>query len=161
VPFWGTDGLRAAAREGGVAWVGDTLAELAERAGIDPDALEKTVQRFNAEAPVGDDPFGRRRGSHLITDGPFYAIRNVATMFISFGGLVVDSELRVVDEAGSPVPGLYAAGEIIGAGTTTGNAFCGGMLLTPALTFGRRLGRSLGRSVGAASAADPAGQATA
>jgi fumarate reductase flavoprotein subunit len=38
---------------------------------------------------------------------------------------------------------LYAAGEVLGTAATSGHAFCGGMLLTPALTFGRLLGEWL------------------
>ena len=32
----------------------------------------------------------------------------------TFGGLKVDNEGRVLDGDGEPIPGLYAAGEIIG-----------------------------------------------
>ena len=39
--------------------------------------------------------------------------------------------------------GLFAVGEAIGMGATSGQAFCGGMSVTPALSFGRILGRSL------------------
>jgi hypothetical protein len=46
---------------------------------------------------------------------------------------------------GNPIKGLYAAGEALGAAATSGNAFCGGMLITPALSFGRILGRKLGQ----------------
>jgi fumarate reductase flavoprotein subunit len=44
---------------------------------------------------------------------------------------------------------LYAAGEALGTSATSGNAFCGGMLATPALGFGRILGRELARAVAA------------
>ena len=37
----------------------------------------------------------------------------------------------------------YAAGEVIGAGTTLGNAYVNGMLVTPAITFGRLLGERI------------------
>ena len=65
-------------------------------------------------------------------------------MLVTFGGIHVDAQLRALDTAGRPIPGLYAAGEVIGGGATSGIAFCGGMLITPALSFGRILGRTLG-----------------
>ena len=42
-----------------------------------------------------------------------------------------------------PVPGLYAAGEVLGSGTTLGSTFAPGMMLTPALSIGRWLGMTL------------------
>ena len=58
-------------------------------------------------------------------------------------GLDIDGTFAVRDEAGARIPGLYAVGEVIGAGATCGNSFCSGMLVTPALTFGRLLGERL------------------
>ena len=46
----------------------------------------------------------------------------------------------VVREDGSVIPGLYAAGELLGAGALQGKAYSGGMMVTPSLTFGRPLG---------------------
>ena len=69
-------------------------------------------------------------------------------------GLAVDEALRVLDPDGWPIPGLYAVGEAIGGGTLSGNAFVGGMSVTPALGFGRWLGQSLGRAAVAGRAAD-------
>ncbi|MCH5645011.1 FAD-binding protein [Gordonia sp. ABSL49_1] len=56
----------------------------------------------------------------------------------------VAGHVAVRDEAGAAIPGLFAVGEVIGAGATCGNSFCSGMLVTPALTFGRLLGERLG-----------------
>ncbi|MFX0592553.1 hypothetical protein [Melissospora conviva] len=56
---------------------------------------------------------------------------------------LVGFSFAVRDEAGAQIPGLYAVGEVIGAGATCGNSFCSGMLVTPALTFGRLLGERL------------------
>jgi len=55
----------------------------------------------------------------------------------------VTEGLQVVDTDGDPIPNLHAAGEAIGAATTNGANFAGGMLVTPALRFGRLLGREL------------------
>jgi succinate dehydrogenase/fumarate reductase flavoprotein subunit len=140
---WSHDKVREEGRRGEVAWVADTVRGLALKAGIDPDALEQTVREWNEIVRSGHDPLGRARPAFPIDSPPYYALRNRATTFISFGGLPIDTELRVLDEQNRPIPGLYAAGEIVGAGATSGNAFCSGMLVTPALSFGRLLGRRL------------------
>lgn len=55
----------------------------------------------------------------------------------------VDADLRVLREDGSAIPNLYAAGEALGFAKLSGNAFVGGMSLTPAITFGRLLDRDI------------------
>lgn len=150
VNYWSHERLRAEAERGEAVFRGDTLEQLAAATGvIDPAGLVATVAEWNALVDAGGpDPLGRAHVGPSIEQGPFYALLNRATTFISFGGLAVDTELRVLDAAGRPIPGLHAAGEIIGAGATSGNAFCGGMLVTPALSLGRRLGRQLARPPG-------------
>jgi fumarate reductase flavoprotein subunit len=58
-------------------------------------------------------------------------------------GLAVNDDLQVIRQDGAPVGNLYAAGELLGSGQTMGKAACGGMMVTPALTFGRLLGQRL------------------
>jgi predicted oxidoreductase len=74
---------------------------------------------------------------------PFYAVIHHGHSATSSVGIVVDEHLRVVRLDGEPVPNLYAAGEVLGAGVTLGDTFVPGMMLTPALTFGRLLGERL------------------
>jgi fumarate reductase flavoprotein subunit len=78
-----------------------------------------------------------------IEKGPFYAIRHQGHSTTSTVGLAVDRELRVVRPGGEPIRNLYAAGELLGAGQTQGKSFVGGMMVTPALSFGRVLGQRL------------------
>ena len=120
-----------------------SLDELADRAGIDPNGLAKAVAGFNYGASTGNDFLGRRHMPAPIGEAPFYAIRMQGSSISSAIGLSVDEALRVVRRDGSPIPNLYAAGEILGASQTMGKAACGGMMVTPALTFGRLLGESL------------------
>jgi len=122
-----------------------TLSELAAKAGIDEAGLLATVEAYNKAVAAGEDPeLGRTYLPAPIEQGPFYAIRNHAITLVTFTGLDIDAEFRVRDESGEPIEGLYAIGEVIGAGATCGNTFCSGMLVTPALTFGRLLGTRLG-----------------
>jgi succinate dehydrogenase/fumarate reductase flavoprotein subunit len=62
---------------------------------------------------------------------------------MSFAGFKVSAGLQVMSDEGSVIPNLYAIGEVIGAGATSGAAYTNGMLVTPAITFGRLLGTRL------------------
>jgi succinate dehydrogenase/fumarate reductase flavoprotein subunit len=126
----------------------DTLAGLAEKLGIDPSGLVQTVAAFNEAAARGDDPhFGKGSTAYNRANGdpahapnpclgpllasPFYAVRLLPGDLGSFAGLETDSAARVLDRAGAPIPGLYAAGNDMaspmggaypGAGTSVGAA---------------------------------------
>ncbi|MGB1876165.1 MAG: FAD-binding protein, partial [Rhodospirillaceae bacterium] len=58
-------------------------------------------------------------------------------------GVAADNQLRVVRQDGRAIEGLYAAGELLGSGQLMGNTAVGGMMVTPALTFGRIFGETL------------------
>jgi fumarate reductase flavoprotein subunit len=124
-----------------------TIEELAAKMGIDPSALAQTIEAYNRG--IADrtlDPVGRHHRPLPIAHAPFYAVRHVGWSITSFAGVKIDGDLRVLDKEGTPIPNLYAAGEIVGLGSTCGDAFSGGMSVTPAMTFGRLLGTSLGRA---------------
>jgi fumarate reductase flavoprotein subunit len=121
----------------------DSIEALAALAGVDAKGLTATVAAFNAGQAKGVDAMGRQHMPLPLAKPPFYAIKLHSWKFTIYAGLAVDGGLRVVDKAGKPVPGLYAAGEIIGNGTTMGRSVCGGMSVTPALTFGRLLGQRI------------------
>jgi succinate dehydrogenase/fumarate reductase flavoprotein subunit len=141
---WPVERLKAAAAEGKFMWRADSLAELAQKTGLPAEAMAQSVATYNrAVQEGGGDPQRRTYLETDISQPPYYALLCYLTSLISFGGLAVDGQLRVTRANGSPVQNLYAAGELLGAGATSGNAFCGGMLVTPALSFGRYLGLSL------------------
>jgi succinate dehydrogenase/fumarate reductase flavoprotein subunit len=136
---------------------GRTLEELARRCGIDAAGLEATVAEFNAGARMGVDPvFGRgstpfNRGSgdseHRpnpslapIEKAPFYAIKILPGSFGTFAGIRTDARSRVLDAAGEPVPGLWAAGSDQ-ANVMGGHYPSGGINIGPAMTFGYLAGR--------------------
>jgi len=104
-----------------------SLDELAVTCGIDPSGLRATVERFNRFALSGnDEDFHRGEGDHerwygddahkpnaclgTIEKPPFYAVALYPGDVGTSGGLVCDEHSRVLDEAGSPIPGLYASG---------------------------------------------------
>lgn len=121
-----------------------TLAELARKLDLPVANLRKTVGDYNAAVERGEDrAFGKQFLLRKIERGPFYAIKAQGITVLSPAGLRVDKRLRVLDRGGKPIRNLHAAGEVLGFGRTSGNAFVGGLSLTPALTFGRLLGEQL------------------
>lgn len=141
---WSKDHLRAHAGKREGIHVADTIEGLATAAGIDSVGLRKSIDLYNDYVAQGADPdFGRRFLPAPIARPPFYAMRNHGISLITFSGVDVDLLLRVRREDGSTVLGLYAAGEILGAGATCGNSFCGGMVMGPAIIFGKLLGERL------------------
>jgi fumarate reductase flavoprotein subunit len=121
-----------------------TIAALARELEVPATNLERSVREYNAAVDAGVD---RRRGKQFlirrIEKPPFYGIKAQGLTVLSPAGLQVDRRLRVIGANGRPIRNLYAAGEVLGFGRTSGDAFVGGLSLTPALTFGRLLGESL------------------
>jgi fumarate reductase flavoprotein subunit len=135
--------------------IADTIAGLAAETGTDPATLEHAIEAYNEAVSSGAaDPLCRTHRPLPIAQAPFYAVRHLGWSIVGFAGLKVDDRLRVVDGRGAPIPNLYAAGEILGLGATSGNAFVGGMSVTPAMTFGRLLGHRLGAAAKTALAAE-------
>jgi succinate dehydrogenase/fumarate reductase flavoprotein subunit len=132
---------------------GRTLAELAGACGIDAQGLQATVARYNTMACVGRDddfhkgetPYNRVQGDAAaghpnpcmapIGSGPFYAVRIVPGSLGTFAGLKTDARARVLDAAGTPIPGLYAAGNDMNS-IMGGFYPSGGITLGPAMTYG-------------------------
>lgn len=121
----------------------DTLEELAEKMGIDSEGLGNTVDKYNVAVASGKDELGRTHMPLPIEKGPFYGLRLQSWFLTTFAGLAVGENLKVIRQDGSPIEGLYAAGELLGTGATSGRAICGGMLVTPAIAFGKLLGERL------------------
>ena len=53
----------------------------------------------------------------------------------TFAGLITDASARVLHADGSPIPGLYAAGNDLSS-ITGGDYIGGGCTIGPAMTFG-------------------------
>lgn len=119
------------------------LVALAKRAGIDEAGLAASVESYNRAVAGGGDALGRRHMPRPITGPVYYAIRCRGMVLRSFAGITIDDQLRLLGADGAPLPGLYAAGEIIGGGTLSGDGYVGGMSVTPALGFGRWLGETV------------------
>lgn len=141
---WDTDKIKQEASRNKAIFVAETLEELAAKTTLPTEQLLETIAGYNDMVDNGEDPdFGRTYLKHKISKGPFYAVKVFASLLVTFGGLTVNESLQLTDKQGKAMPGLYAAGEVLGLGATSGSAFCSGMAITPALSFGRILGRQL------------------
>ena len=126
----------------------NTIRELAEGLGCPVVGLTTTIQDYNASVELKNDKeFNKFFLIRKIEKPPFYGIKAMGVTVLSPAGLAVDAELRVLKQSGHAIPNLYAAGEILGFGRTSGNAFVGGLSLTPALTFGKLLGERLRQKI--------------
>ena len=95
---------------------GETIAELAGRVGMDPEVLQATVDDYNNGVATGTDEFGRS-GDYLkmeIGEGTYYLVEQKPRYATTMGGLVVNGSLEVQNTSGETIPGLYAAGEVVG-----------------------------------------------
>ncbi len=136
--------MKEEARKENALCMAGSIEQLAEKTGLPADNLLKTISNYNDMVRTKIDPdFGRNYLEHPIAQAPFYALKVHASVLVTFGGIKVNSELQVLNAEGNPMPGLYAAGEVLGLGATSGSSFCSGMAITPALGFGRVLGRTL------------------
>ncbi|CAM2914844.1 FAD-binding dehydrogenase [Paenibacillus sediminis] len=108
--------------------------------------LQITALR-SARKYIGDKLI-RVASPHKILDpskGPLIAVRLNIVSRKTLGGLQTDLSGRVLDSAGNPVPGLYAAGEVsgFGGGGMHGYRSLEGTFLGGCLFTGRQAGRSL------------------
>ena len=96
---------------------GETIAEAAEAAGVDPDALAETIETYNGYVEAGEDAEFGRSADYMtmpVGDGPYYLVEQKPRFATTMGGLVIDEELHVINKDGAVIGGLYAAGEVVG-----------------------------------------------
>ncbi|HTZ76725.1 MAG TPA: FAD-dependent tricarballylate dehydrogenase TcuA [Stellaceae bacterium] len=135
----------------------DTLEELAQKLeGVDPQAFLRTVAEYNRAVqtevpfnPTVKDGRGttglavpKSNWANLLDTPPYEAYAVTCGLTFTFGGLKIDTEGRVIDTEGEPIPGLFAAGELVG-GLFYFN-YPGGTGLLAGSVFGRIAGTSAG-----------------
>lgn len=143
---------------GGHIWAGATLAELAEAsktpaAGAAPafteEALRATIEKYNTYVTnQHDDDFGKEVIAGGIDLEAFEADPNLylcisprkSSLHHTMGGIVIDTQTRVLKDDGSVIDGLWAAGEVTG-GIHAGNRL-GGNAIADIFTFGQIAGEN-------------------
>jgi len=138
----------------------DTLEKIAEELGINAANLVKTVREFNAAVQPGEYKPDRLKLDGKGTKGIYPAKSNYALTIdeppfeawpcrcgitFTYGGLRIDPRTAQVQHvAGRPIPGLYAAGEMVG-GLFVGNYPSGSGMMAGAV-FGRVAGNHAGKA---------------
>jgi succinate dehydrogenase/fumarate reductase flavoprotein subunit len=90
-----------------------TVAALAEAIGLNPDALQASVKRWNDSCAGGKDPdFGRSKMLVPFGAPPFYAIELSPSMLNTQGGPRRNERGQIVRPDSTPIPRLYSAGEL-------------------------------------------------
>jgi succinate dehydrogenase/fumarate reductase flavoprotein subunit len=124
-------------------WIkkGQTLTELAREIGIDGTTLEHTVATFNLHCKNGHDLDFNRSPDLMgaIDTPPYYAIPQMPTLVSVSGGPRRDKKSRVLDNAGKPIPRLYAAGEL---GSLFAWLYEAGFGLSECFVFGKIAGQN-------------------
>jgi tricarballylate dehydrogenase len=138
----------------------DTLEELVGKLeGVNAEKALETIKAYNASINVvafnPNVKDGRRalglaipksNWANTIDTPPFEAYAVTCGITFTFGGVKIDTEARVISTEGEPIPGLYAAGEMVG-GLFYFN-YPGGTGLMNGSVFGRIAGASAGARAG-------------
>ena len=128
------------------AFKSDTLEGLAKELGMNPENLKRTVEKWNEFCKTQkDDEFGRMscEEGNKLPKGPYYASIMTPSVHHTMGGLVIDEDTHVLNKAGKPISGLYAAGEITGGIHGTNRVGCNAV--PDALIYGTIAGQEVGK----------------
>ncbi len=128
-----------------VSAVGETPAELERELGLPAGSLEATIALYNRHAERGEDPLFHKASHYVqpLVTPPFGAFdcTTGSSIYAAFtlGGLATDTDGRVLDVLGAPIPGLFGAGRAT-SGLSVGG-YSSGLSLGDGTFFGRRAGR--------------------
>lgn len=134
----------------------NSIEELAEKLEIDVEGLKKTIAEFNAACQPGNyNPSildgvstkgitpPKSNWALPIDTAPYTGFVVTCGITFTFGGLKINNQGNVLDLVDKPIPGLFAAGELVG-GLFYQN-YPGGTGLMNGAVFGRLSGRSAGQ----------------
>lgn len=136
-PFckWSKDN-RAEVEKGWIAQ-GNSIRELAHKLKIEPEVLEREVQKYNKYCDQKEDPEFHRPPQHLkpLSEPPFSAVEFWPGGFNTRGGPRRNRKGQVLNTDGNPIPRLYSAGEF---GSIFGLIYpTGGGNIAECIAFGR------------------------
>ena len=160
-------GARIAECEGQIAWLildanglaralptalapirADTIADLATSLDLDPVALEATVSEFNAA--ISDEGLTtgltppKSRGAVALITPPFVAYPLRPGVTFTHYGVAVDDRLRVMQNDGTPIGNVFAAGMVMAA-NVLGDGYLAGLGVSLSAVFGRLAGEEAAR----------------
>lgn len=111
----------------------DSIRDLADKVGINSDGLVKTVKEFNDACELGGTLAHHEIGAMVrenmqarrvsppksnyafpLIKPPFYAFPICCGITFTYGGIKINNRAQVLNNYDEPIPGLYAAGEMVG-----------------------------------------------
>ncbi|MDY2834607.1 MAG: FAD-dependent oxidoreductase [Candidatus Aphodomonas sp.] len=118
----------------------ETLEEVAEYIGCtDVETLKATLADYNAHCDSQEaDEYGRTLFATKFENGPWYVYPRSPAAHHTMGGVDIDLDCHVLNEAGEIINGLYAAGEI--TGVLHGANRLGGNAIVDFTVYGRIAG---------------------
>jgi tricarballylate dehydrogenase len=134
------------------AFIGNTIAEVAQQLDLPVEKVEATVAEFNRAVQPGKFDHTILDGCH--TDGltppktnwaqrldkpPFYGYPLRPGVTFTYFGVKVNEQAEVILKGGKPSPNIFAAGEIM-SGNVLPRGYVGGFGLTVGNVFGRIAG---------------------
>ena len=122
---------------GGLLLSAGSIAELARLMGVPGKALEETVDDYNRAVATGSDPLGRQSFPKAIDTPPYHSVLTRGVLIMTFAGVSANGDFEVLDPGGQRIPGLYAAGEVLGAGQLQGAGYSSGFMIVSSVTSGR------------------------
>lgn len=130
-----------------IAGTGETWAVVEAELEMPAGTLSATMAFYNSHAAEGHDPLFEKQPPILkpLNVAPFVALEcNFETSYFSFftlGGLKTSVDGEVLDRAGQPIGGLYAAGRCTSGLPAWGHGYSSGLSLADCTFFGRQAGR--------------------
>ncbi len=94
----------------------DTLEELANELGIPYDKMKESIDRYNELCDRKcDTDFGKpAKYMHKIEKAPFWGARKHIRVSAGVSGVITNENAQALKSDGTPVPGLYCAGNLGG-----------------------------------------------
>ena len=130
-----------------IAGTGDSWEEVEAELEMPQGSLSATMAFYNRHAREGNDPLFDKHPPILtpLDHGPFVALElNFQTSYFSFftlGGLRTSTDGEVLDRAGAPIAGLFAAGRCTSGLPAWGHGYSSGLSLADCTFFGRQAGK--------------------
>lgn len=130
-----------------IAGTGNDWEEVEHELEMPEGTLSRTMAFYNDHAREGRDPLFDKQPPILtpLDQGPFVALelhfQNSYFSFFTLGGLKTSTDGEVLDRAGAPIPGLFAAGRCTSGLPAWGHGYSSGMSLADCTFFGRQAGR--------------------
>ena len=123
----------------------DTIEAVAAHFNVPLAPFKKQLDEYNGYIRSGKDTqFGKPLDKNMkpIEKAPFYVMEGVPKTHHTMGGVLINTEGRVIEtETGTPIPGLYAAGEVVGG--PHGASRLGSCAIPDCLVFGRICGKNV------------------